>query len=340
MLKHREETKLILDCGESLLVAPAYIGKGDDPIVKELINRFPEYRAKILSPHSPGDVLDFFWGHQTILLYYLPVGKENVLDFAFQDIFKEIIDRKAKTIAVSLFGIFEYGYDEGKSRNLWLHSVEDFLRKNLKIAITSVTPPLQYRPANSKGVRTDSLEDEKKEIKSSHLTHQPIVLKQSEIKCYRDYFKQYIKSRDSLQQYIRTEDGPVRKGFGKSLTQISALDDLGWVLAEYLIPVSRRNDKPYPMSKWAGKAKDKNGKVYSPKPSKEMLKLIILVLDMNFDEAIHCLNFFGYSLAAFDEEDKAFSYILTHWEPPLSPYKVHLALVKRFGASAGLCNLR
>ena len=45
---------------------------------------------------------------------------------------------------------------------------------------------------------------------------------------------------------------------------------------------------------------------------------MILLLDMNCEEAVACLHFFGYGLARFDREDVAFTYMLKNnldWPP-------------------------
>lgn len=72
-------------------------------------------------------------------------------------------------------------------------------------------------------------------------------------------------------------------------------------------------------SRWANPTRDKKtGRLYYPVPSKQKLKLMILLLDMNCEEAVACLHFFGYGLARFDREDVAFTYMLKNnldWPP-------------------------
>lgn len=78
-------------------------------------------------------------------------------------------------------------------------------------------------------------------------------------------------------------------------------------------------------SRWANPTRDKKtGRLYYPVPSKQKLKLMILLLDMNYEEAVACLHFFGYGLARFDREDVAFTYMLKNnldWPPHFSFYR-------------------
>jgi hypothetical protein len=321
----------ILNASKGLVIFPVYISSKSDPTVAGFIeNFFPDKKEEILCHHDAGDTLVFPFGkEETFLVYYLPEGQETILPVVYNDVAKEILNSKAKDVSIALFGSSEYGYDETKNifeQEKWL---KHLVATNPTLNIHFVVTDDDHRPQQGKHMSDGPVSAEEETVDEraipKDLTHHLVTIDLDRLHSYREYFAAYIDGRSTSKEFIR------------STTDQGILDtrDLGYSLAYYLQPNSM---KPYPMAKWGKPQKGKDGKIYAPKPSKQLLKFIIILLDMSYDEAVSCLSFFGYGLAQFDKEDMAFKFMLKNWPKPIDPIRADKALVKRFGRKASIIN--
>ncbi len=322
----------ILEAKKGLVIIPAYLGNGSDPILNSFAKDFfQEKKNEILGPHEIGDVAVYYFSEDvTYLLYYLSNDVKDSMTAVYSDIENELDSFSFKKITIGLLGISEFGFDEVKniySQEKWIKSL---MEKHPDLSVDFVITDEDHRPQAGEHLGDGPIAPDEEPDYSDvpkDLSHHTVQMDLNALHSYRDYFEYYIEHRAMAGEYIRSNDN--------NFNGILNLRDLGYALNDYLNPSQK---SPYPMAKWAGEQKNKTGGFYAPKPSKQFLKLIIILLDMSLDEAVHCFNFFGYGLAQYDREDKAFRYMLENWPTPIDPIKANRTLIKRFGKKASIIN--
>lgn len=336
MSNYSRTTGNILEIGEKgLVIIPVYIGTTDNPIVNNLINDGYLSQAAIAELRKEQDVCNAYQTEYNkdryYLFYFLHKDYQAHLDTVFIDLITEINKLNFKRITIGLFGINEYGFDESAAIRIQEKWIREFHKENPDVFIELVIPDDACRPQGGPHMGDNPISDSDEEEKKTkeYKTHASVQMILNEIRNYRDYFNCYIQSRKQAKETIRYHYSLMNSDH----YEIDTIKKLGLELNFYLCPGT---DAPYPMSKWAEEYTGKDGRPYCPKPSKQMLKLIILILDMNEDEARYCLSFFGYGLAMFDREDQAFLYMLKRWPKPIDVRKANETLRKRFGKKATL----
>ena len=329
MGRYQYEEGFILENPKGLVIIPCYISPKPDPTIDYLLaNEFLEDKSKLAGLNSPGDTL--FCPSTSLgvslLLVLLSEGQNDLLNDYFFQLGEEIKKINIKDVTFGLLGVNEFGFDETKARILQEKWIKGFMDENPEFDFTFLVPDDEHRPQQGQHLGDGPLSGD--EIDDTpvpkSLDHHTVTLALNSIHSYREYLESYIQARYRAREFIRQKED----------LSLGSLKDLGYALSYYLTPSTP--NKPYPMSKWAKHQKGKDGKLYCPKPSRQLLKFIIILLDMSYDEAVACLNFFGYGLAYFDKEDVAYKYMLTHWPKPIDPLKADKTLTKRFGKKAAI----
>ena len=321
--------------GTDLYILPYYKTTKADPNIQTLLSfdLEPSARTLILGEHSTGDILKIHLTTKTDA--WLVCLSEAVTHFALQtvllSVLREIEASSYKSIVIGQLALIEFGYEnEEKWKRAQSAAMEDYAKKHPGVCLTMVMPGDDYRPHTGKhlgdGIIPEDDDTTSPDDIPESTTHHQVALPLKSIKSYCDYLVQYIDYRSRQYELINTCSG----------TSIECLDDLRKELQEY-----EGRNRLESFSKWSHKAPKKSGGVsYYPVPSKQKLKLIILILDMSYDEALACLNFFGYGLARFDREDIAFAYMIKTnegaWKKPVDIRVADATLRKRFGAGAAL----
>ena len=321
--------------GTGLYVLPYYKTNKTDPNIRSVLtfNLEPSDKAAILSEHKTGEIVKIQLTVKTSV--WLVCLSESVTQFALKSVLtsvlREIEKTDFKSIVIGQLGLIEYGCeDEEKWKRAQNASMEAFVSDHPSVTMTMVIPGDDYRPQTGEhlgnGIIPEDGDDVKPEDIAEISTHHQVALNTRTIKSYCDYFVQYIDARCRQFELINTHSGGT----------IEELKDLQKELREYEL-----RDRLESFAKWDHAVPKKIGGVpYYPVPSKQKLKLIILLLDMSYDEAVACLNFFGYGLARFDREDIAFTYMLKtnegHWKKPIDIRVADATLRQRFGSAAAL----
>lgn len=327
MGRYQYKEGFILENPEGLLIIPKFISAKPDPTISYLLNnQFIDGESSFACLQSPGDISFCPLPFVSLLFISITEGQNDLLNDYFSEVGKHIKELNIKDVHFGLLGISEFGYDEPKARILQEKWINNFLEENPEYNITFVIPDDEHRPQRGKHLGDEPLNDD--EIDDTpvpkSLDHHTVTLALNSIHSYRDYLESYILARNRHTEIIRHEED----------ISVNSIKELGYLLGYYLTPSTP--NKPYPMSKWSKPQKGKDGSQYCPKPSKQLLKLIIILLDMSYDEAIACFNFFGYGLARFDKEDIAYEYMLKKWPKPIDPLKADKTLTKRFGTKAAI----
>ena len=317
--------------GADLYVLPYYTSNKSDPSIKEIMEGLdPDKKAEMTEKRKTGQIIKIPNGpNSEIWLLCLPEGaSENIIKNSLKRLLSQALARGFRSTVFALLALIEYGCEDEEG---WKRAQSDllnaFCKANPDIAVTMVVQGDDYRPVegahHGNGILPDA--NAKEEDIQGNASHHSIALNTRDIRSYKDYLKHYISARGNQMELIETFTGET----------IESVGDLQEELRKLELRDAKEN-----FSKWANPARDKKtGKLYFPVPSKQKLKLIILVLDMTYDEAVACLHFFGYGLARFDREDMAFAYMLTNnldWPKPINVVKADATLRKRFGSSAAL----
>ncbi len=284
----------------------------------------------MLGKRTSGQIIEIENGPDSkIWLLCLSEGSSHfVLKSVFTMLLKRIDALNIHHVAFAQIGLVEYGCaDEEKWKRAQSAMIEEFASSHQDAMFTMVIPGDDYRPIEGEHQGNGILPDAntKPEDIQDNGSHHNIALNTRDIKSYKDYLKHYIAARGNQLELIQTFTGET----------IESVADLQEELRKLELRDVKEN-----FSRWANPAKDKKtGRVYYPVPSKQKLKLMILIMDMSYDEAVACLHFFGYGLARFDREDAAFAYMLKNnvdWPKPIDVVKADATLKKRFGANAAL----
>ena len=301
--------------GADLYVLPYYSGNKSDPTIKEVMEGLDSAKkTEMLSKRTLGQIITIPNGPASeIWLLCLTEGTSNfVTKSAFAMLLKQLEKADFKNVVFGLLAITEYGcQDEEKWKRMQSETIEAFAEKRPDATYTLVIPGDDYRPIEGEHLGNGILPDQnaKPENIADNGSHHNIALNARDIKSYKDYLKHNIAAR-SEQEIITTFSGVNIESVGE--------------LQEELRKLELRDTKEN-FSRWANPTRDKKtGRLYYPVPSKQKLKLMILLLDMNCEEAVACPHFFGYDLARFDREDVAFTYMLKNnldWPPHFSFYR-------------------
>ena len=320
--------------GTDLCVLPYYKTNKRDPNIQTVLtsNLESSDKTQILAEHKTGEIIKIQWTTKTAL--WLVCLSESVTHFALKtvltNVLHEIESTTNQSIVIGQLGLIEYGCDdEEKWKRAQNAAMEDYVKSHPGIFMTMVIPADDYRPHSGKHLGDAILPEDDGTILEdipTTSTHHQVALNTRTIKSYREYLVQYIDARCRQYEIINTHSGRF----------IEDIADLQMELKDYEL-----RDRLESFAKWAhATPKKAGGTPYRPVPSKQKLKLIILILDMNYDEAVACLNFFGYGLARFDREDIAFTYIIKTnegaWKKPLDIRVADATLRKRFGSKAAL----
>lgn len=317
--------------GADLYVLPYYTSTKTDPTIKEIMEGLdPAKKAEMTAKRTSGQIIAISNGPDSeIWLLCLSEGAPHfVIKSAFGMLLKELAKRDFHNVVFAQLGLIEYGCDnEEKWKRTQSEAIETYAESHPEAKFTMVIPGDDYRPIEGEHIGEGILPDAnaKPEDILDNASHHNIALNTRNIKSYKDYLKQYIAARGNQMELITTFSGET----------IESVADLQEELRKLELRDTKEN-----FSRWANPTRDKKtGKLYYPVPSKQKLKLMILVLDMSYEEAVACLHFFGYGLARFDREDVAFTYMLRNnldWPKPIDVIKADATLRKRFGASAAL----
>jgi len=321
--------------GTDLYVLPYYKTTKNDPNIRAVLafNLESSVKAEILAEHKTGEIIKIQLTTKTAA--WLVCLSESVTYFALKTVLKSVLNEiestSYKSVVIGQLGMIEFGCDnEEKWKRAQNADMEDYVAKHPDVTMTMVIPGDDYRPQTGEhlgnGIIPEDGEDINPEDIAESSTHHQVALNTRTIKSYKDYFVQYIDARCRQYEIINTCSGGT----------IEDISDLQKELREYEL-----RNRLESFSKWDHAAKKKSGGVsYYPVPSKQKLKLIILLLDMSYDEAVACLNFFGYGLARFDREDIAFTYMIKTnegaWKKPIDIRVADKTLRKRFGSGAAL----
>ena len=321
--------------GTDLYILPYYFeSQKADPNIRNLFPNLESATQSMIlsSDHKTGEIIETeYSGKSHAWLICLRESISNMaLSAVLHKVLLELGKSRYRTVVIGLLGLIEFGcQNETAWRYMQQKAMEDFAKSHGDYSLLMVIPAIDYRPTSGRhlgeGILPQGNESDDDIPKGSN--HHQIALNLREIKNYRHYFDQYIKARGNGNELIYVA--------GKENATIESVFDL----QDELKDIEHR-DKKENFSKWANKTKDKKTKrEYYPVPSKQKLKLIILLLDMSYDEALACLNFFGYGLARFDDEDRSFAYILKngeHWKRPFDVTVIDETLRHRFGAKAAI----
>ncbi len=319
-----------------LFVLPYYKTVKGDPNIRTILSSGlePSDRARILEEHKTGEIIKFQLTAKSFA--WLVCLSERMSHFALKlvltSVLNEIEKTSYKSIVIAQLGLIETGYEnEEKWKRAQNKDMEAYANKHPGVNMTMVMPGDDFRPLSGKhfgeGIIPEEGDGSSPEDIHPSSTHHEISFNDfKSIKSYVGYFEAYIDARNKQDDLISTHSG----GY------IEDLDDLRKELKEY-----EGRDRVENFRKWEHSAPKKKGKgEYFPTPSKQKLKLIILLLDMSLSEAKDCLHFFGYGLARFDRQDMAFAYILNTnegvWKKPLDVREADKSLCKRFGSKASI----
>lgn len=333
--------------GTTLYVLPYYKTNKTDPNIRSVLrlNLEESLKSEILSDHSTGDIIKI--QAQTKTAYWLLCLSEGISDFALaaalNNVLSHIEASNHKSIVIGQLGLIEYGCEnEEKWKRKQNSLMEAFANSHPGTLMTMVIPGDDYRPLEGNHFGDGIIPEDKEDTDPKDIpqlsSHHQIALNTRIMKSYVDYFSSYIDAREKQYEIIYSYSG----------NNISNLKDLQTELKEF-----ENRDRVESFAKWSHDTSKKQKKKWSkrksgnycPVPSKQKLKLIIMLLDMNYDEAVACLNFFGYGLARFDKQDQAFTYIIKGgldsdsnptWPRPINIKMADETLRHRFGNSAGL----
>lgn len=311
---------------EELFVFPVYQSAEANPVIDYLIERksLKEIKKAIASNERAGTVKIFKDKEgKKYMLYWVASQKVNSIAI-LSDMLSAALKTGAKEIAMSLIGVDEFGYSESSCIVEESSFYETFLSSHPDMTINLYVPDREHRLQS--GIHEAAFGDEKMvyyERESDYSADRPtIYLDANAIGSYLDYYLAYISAR--------IEAGCQIPIFGHLNDNIDdRIEALNWMFRA-------ATGIEYKFSRFSGKQKGKDGKDYYPRPSKEIALLTVMVLDMTYEEAKECLNYFGYGFAAFDNVDRYVAYALRNFERPLNIKAIDHEIKKRFGASAAL----
>jgi hypothetical protein len=244
--------------------------------------------------------------YKKILHVVLPYAKDdptgNVLRMIYQEIFSYCLDKKVQELYLPVLGIDTQGYEESEALALGKDECTRFLLNHKGIDISLVLPlPGADIPVIKK-------------VPLVAAANPPlIVIDNTKIKTYWDYFLTYLEER---------------KNVGYPIPEILSEKDLHDKLFGDGISDSM-------MGKWKAPQKIKGKKsTYYPAPSKSTLFLIILTLGMSYEEAENCFFFFGYGLTPFDPIEAFYLDILKNPREEIDI--INAQLIQQFGKKASL----
>jgi hypothetical protein len=305
----------------------------------------PELSDEITrQPKAVGDIFitpGYHSGFKKILHIVLPNGyrdfKEIKLKRSYLSVFEAALKEGASEMTLPLLGIDTNGYEEKDSFKAFHKVASKFAAKHPDFLIRLVLPNPDM-PDNRMCMRLES--ERSYGILSGPrvpvITHTPIVIAKSQANSYWDYLVTYIQERTKAKHPIP-----------EIRDESAFIEDL----CAYSVSASS-------MSKWKGKAKAKVGKgtgkpfkatgkrktkaeieqesYYYPKPAKKLLFLIVLILDMTYDEAIQCFFAFGYGLSQFEPVEEFYLDTLEDYPRDEDIYDINQKLIDRFGVKEQL----
>lgn len=284
----------------------------------------PELSDEIArQPKAVGDIFitpGYHCGFKKILHVVLPNGrrdfKEIKLKRSYLSVFEAALKEGASEMTLPLLGIDTNGYEEKDSFKAFHKVASKFAAKHPDFLIRLVLPNPDM-PDNRMCMRLES--ERSYGILSGPrvpvITHVPIVIAKSQANSYWDYLVTYIQERTKAKHPIP-----------EIRDESAFIEDL----CAYSVSASS-------MSKWKGKAKAKVGKgTYYPKPAKKLLFLIVLILDMTYDEAIQCFFAFGYGLSQFEPVEEFYLDTLEDYPRDEDIYDINQKLIDRFGVKEQL----
>lgn len=331
MSNFKIENTFILDAECDLVILPLYITPKikEDPLIQTLIHDFfPNKEKEILDGNpTPGKRYELYDSNSDITywLYAIPEKIDAVISSLLIQIKNELSKSLYHNIAISQFGISEYGFDETSLFSMQISYFENYAKEEKKKEIHF------YRMDDSHRLHfgehqylEESILDGKPDIGlAMDLTRKEVIINEKKVENYIDYFDQYIELRTKNKDYISSSVGDKildKKTFLKVIR-----DNF------YAVTHKRLN-----YSKWSHTDKKKTSKYYCQAPCKQTLKYLVLVLDMSEQEAKSCFAFFGYGLSLFNREDALFLRILRKKRSPRDVDQIDKTLKHYYGKKASL----
>jgi O-acetyl-ADP-ribose deacetylase (regulator of RNase III) len=221
----------------------------------------------------------------------------NLLRFTYVTLLNEIKAQGWQKIVIPLLGVDTNGYTVEQSFVAATHVLGDFAARNPKMSLTLAVPA--PGDANERQMAIFV----KKVVRPVN-----VVIDESKVYSYWDYFLAYIEGRNRS---------------GVPIDDIKDENDLSHALRSYFVSSST-------MAHWKGsqKSKDKQS-AYYPVPGKPVLLMIVLLLDMSYEEAKNCFFFCGYGLSPFNKIDAFYLNILQNPRDDIEG--INNQLIEHFG---------